>query len=610
MEDAGVGDCANGGCSRDELRSQVSAATSRAAMRVVQIVQVLQELQDSTVRRDFLSGKIISGRDLQQHLNALDSLLSLLLPDFRGANAIRMEKLEVMGYHLRMLLEESEQLFPLGSLKYSYAAWKRALDLVINSSYWSSKTRPNVAEASESELDLECLQENRPKLRRMKTSNNLSKDSIPKENGIFGFTGLAKGSESMVASFECIEIEESSEEDPPESEDSSDSCESVPAKKHYRYFPKDVVAPECFSEHSKLSLKTFLNDYERYFSEKFSGNQRDRCRELGRFLEGDIKDAYSALGGAQLKYSNMKTKLVDWYKSQQVGRTVLRKAELNSVTMREGETFKLYCMRLKELACRAYPNDDREALKQLRKRLVETVPSWFVTHIEKKKELKRMLGVGKLITWNDIVEIAEMQDRKFKKKVFQDSKVRSGPWGEYPLVVSATQTSSSFEKCPETGDVKDEQQRNYPDSGKFCNYCGRVGHLEVWCRLKSGVCYVCGQPGHFAADCRNPPSPLASYQPRCSRCRGSHLGKDCPNKPFGGGQGKVSTKSSSVNSGLNVGVRQREFSSRGPRRGARGGVSERPISNGVQTDRDINDMTNSFANNEELERTFRDRLEN
>ena len=104
------------------------------------------------------------------------------------------------------------------------------------------------------------------------------------------------------------------------------------------------------------------------FYTKFNGNQRDCCRELGRFLLGDVKEAYDALGGSAYGYRDMREKILQWYKSQRVGRSYKNKAELQQASMREGETFKLYCMRLEQIAYRAYPNNKYACAKQLKKK--------------------------------------------------------------------------------------------------------------------------------------------------------------------------------------------------------------------------------------------------
>ena len=276
----------------------------------------------------------------------------------------------------------------------------------------------------------------------------------------------------------------------------------------------------------QISLKSFLADFERYFYSKYSGSERDCCRELGRYIEGEVKDAYLAIGGPQVKYSIMKQKLTEWYKSQRVGKSYLRKSEFTKATMREGETFKLYCMRLKDLAYRAYPHDSKEQFRELKKKLLITVPSWFARCIEKKEEMKRMIGIGQRVCWNDIVEVAEMQDKKIKKKNLIAGELDRITGGMSALVVSAN--NPNYVPDPAHIDVSlrgaqgNSQQPMKWVSPENCDYCGRFGHREVSCPVRRAVCYACGQTGHFSVDC-------PSLMWKCPTCAGPHLGKNCPN---------------------------------------------------------------------------------
>ena len=192
-----------------------------------------------------------------------------------------------------------------------------------------------------------------------------------------------------------IEATDSSDDSYSDGDSDNDYSSVGRSRNRGKVFYKDVVEPEKFSLSSACSVKTFLNDFERYFHTKYAGNQRDCCRELGRFLVGEVKSAYDALGGPQVKYSEIEIGLVKWYKKQQVGKQHVRRAELRSATMNSGETFTLYCMRLQELAVRAFPGDEYEAAKELKRRVLATVPQWFVICIEKREEMKRMLKKGK-----------------------------------------------------------------------------------------------------------------------------------------------------------------------------------------------------------------------
>ena len=343
---------------------------------------------------------------------------------------------------------------------------------------------------------------------------------------------------------ETIELSDSSEE--ASSEESADEMFQNGASGKQKYGPskREAVPPEVFDVNSRLTLRNFLDVYERYFSFKFNGTQRDCCRKLGAFLQGEVKEAYDAVGGnqSQMKYKDMKEHLLQWYRSQNVWRISRNRAEFEKVRMKEGETFKLYCMRLQEIAKRAYPSDAYKATKKMKKKLIATVPEWFAACIEKKEEMKKMLNKGKKVSWSDIVEVAEMQDKKkLKKKCMMAESTRY-------LLGSRGQECNIFQGAPLTPGHSNGGHSNVraqsSNQMRRCYYCGRPRHVEAQCRLKNGSCFGCGVKGHIVANC-----PIASqssnFRPKCSSCGGPHLGKDCGKTINRGREGKIQ----SLNSG-------------------------------------------------------------
>jgi hypothetical protein len=69
---------------------------------------------------------------------------------------------------------------------------------------------------------------------------------------------------------------------------------------------------------------------------------------------------------------------------------------------------------MKDLAERADRRDQRNRLRQLKLRIYKTAHSCFVKGIEDRENIKFMTSIGK-ITWKDILEQADMQDRQNKK---------------------------------------------------------------------------------------------------------------------------------------------------------------------------------------------------
>jgi hypothetical protein len=148
-----------------------------------------------------------------------------------------------------------------------------------------------------------------------------------------------------------------------------------------------VVVPHKFDLNGKKSLKKFLEGFEHYFEAKYDGSQRECSQELAKFITGEVREAYDALGGSQLKYRDIKPALLQWYKVQSVGKIRQYQTEFKHVIMKEGETYKLYCMRLHEVASRAFPTVT-DCMKQLKKKVMNSTPSWFAECVETKEDMK------------------------------------------------------------------------------------------------------------------------------------------------------------------------------------------------------------------------------
>ena len=540
---------------QDQLYKESSAQAMKTFMRISEVVMLLQQFSQESVKKDFLAGKIMKGEDVEAVWHSLVALHKLFSPEWTCDPRERIVKLEEMGKHAWLLISESNDTFVIPSNyadlgTFSYASWMEALMKLRDAPYWRRchSVAPTTSQKSDS-ISLEVVDTTSNEddsVSKLKRRNKKKKSAARPRPGT-NFFGSASKRESQVkpsarkGGIDYIEITDSSD-DVSSNEGSTDSEEEFLPSRVHKYFPRDVVPPEVFDVDSKSSLKSFFDDFQEYFGNKFYGNKRASCRELGRFLKGDCKDAYDSLGGSQLKYPVMKAKLLEWYKSQQVGRGYKRRSELKHATLREGETFKLYCMRLQELASRAYPNDDYEVAKQLKKRLLATVPKWFVRCIEKKEEMKSMLGKGKKINWADIIEVAEAQDKKIKKKKLVDSDV------EEVVTQMSSVKVSSVEQCHAPQMSKNSQSPPPQAQRQRCNYCGWPGHVETQCKRKAGLCFACGGKGHNAYNCPT----METFKPMCSSCQGAHLGMECPKKQSTGGRQNRSPpgqRSSAVNSG-------------------------------------------------------------
>ena len=137
----------------------------------------------------------------------------------------------------------------------------------------------------------------------------------------------------------------------------------------FRYnIVKEAVPPEIFESCSRICMRVFFQDFERYFLHKYVGTDRDRCRVLGNFLKGDARRAFNVLGGTHLGYLSVKEMLLTWYDSELSLRRERAKSEFYMAQIQQGESFTLYCLRLEVLAHLAYPKSSTKAFKEYKKR--------------------------------------------------------------------------------------------------------------------------------------------------------------------------------------------------------------------------------------------------
>ena len=536
-----------------DLEGAASAATSYC-----EVMTLLRQFKNTSVRADFLAGTIMHADDLETLLVMIDGLYELFNPSWNANKDVRTSLYGSAGLHFSMLLSRSEDVFKIPGVckdlcNFKYVTWGNALKQLANCPYWATAEnyellkKDNVVSheaifspAKDNGIPRPCYngdffrgeyisdisQSPKHRGRRGCRSSPVQKVSIRSDSSSSdgsrvrsARTRKSRHRKGKLKSFANLEMTDSPGKD--SSDSNSSSSAYVLKRDKSRYFPKDVVMPEPYDEDCKGSFKDFLKDFERYFSLKFEGNEKDRCRELGRFLVGEVKEAYEALGGPLLKYPAMKSELQLWHKSAQVGKVRIRRAELSNATMKNGESFKLYCMRLEKLAYRAFPHDQYERAKQLKQVLIDTVPRWFARNIEKREETKQIVKAGSRITWADIVSVAEMEDKKQKLKNLRNNGNEGEKGNAIFSVAQAVGKEVPLGSNPGVTmlDKKDTGQsprgpwssdpvlrRNF--SGIWCQFCGMNGHSEAICYRKNPTCFCCGKLGHFYKSC---PDFISSY---------------------------------------------------------------------------------------------------
>ena len=203
--------------------------------------------------------------------------------------------------------------------------------------------------------------------------------------------------------------------------------------------------------------------------------------------------------------------------------------------MKHRESLKLYCMRLKEMAQRAFPNSEKECAKQLRRKFMSTAPATFLDRVEKREETKDMLELGKKLTWGEIVDLAEKEDKKRRKAAYynkidddSDQDMRERLQRLKCSTVGATKKISPSKIFTNSQFVGGQDRSG--NAFVSCQWCGKPGHVEAKCWIKLGACTLCGSANHKRDECskfkkqRDYPT-----SPTCSLCGGPHLGKNCCN---------------------------------------------------------------------------------
>ena len=182
----------------------------------------------------------------------------------------------------------------------------------------------------------------------------------------------------------------------------------------YRY-GREVVAPGMFKGDGASSLKSYLRDYEQYFEAKYKGNQRQKAKHLGQYLEGSAKRAYDAIDGGALKYGDLKSKLLQWYQAEKVNQRSNREVAFETAQMLPTDTLTIYALRLERFASKAWPDSAKERERKLCRKFWYTVPSSFANVLASSERNLLLMSEKKRLDWKKIKKLAENEDRSIRK---------------------------------------------------------------------------------------------------------------------------------------------------------------------------------------------------
>lgn len=318
--------------------------------------------------------------------------------------------------------------------------------------------------------------------------------------------------------------------------------------------PREAVSPEVFSGEEGASLREFLEDYEVFFATKYDGNEKQQARVLGQYLDGPTKRAYEAMEGAKLRYSSLKVELLHWYKGERISMRNRSDNEFRRAKMVRGDTLRIYALRLERLASRAFPESVSACERQLCRKFWKSVPDSFHKILSNSEKSLALHGEARKLDWSEMVRLAESEDR-YKRD--RREEISSESEAEPDLGIWYSRPSSRPQTCQRGAgnqgtsgnrtrtDARVTFKDEYKDSNLktnprapfvaegvmnrplICNWCGRRGHVESSCWMKSGACLICGSNAHGKDRCPKYDSGWSGFKPSCSVCGGPHLGKDC-----------------------------------------------------------------------------------
>ena len=539
---------------------------------VCRLQSLLLQFIHPRVREDFLNG-LLGMEGSQDLLSDLDLIRRIAIPPWRGRSVVTMQlQLDCTAGHLDKLPHHSSDNFDLQSSTsrtWTYKDWADFLSALATSTYWGVTDQEAICinhltvPTSASDLLQSDAQKSKISgdLEKFKSDNHPNQNQSVKSSfkdpvqiddhqqppKIIQFTSLPK--EIFRARFSRIETislsDSSTENDGTSSGSSSSSGSSHRRRRRRKHSQREIVRPLPFEMNGFISLKSFFSTYERYFAAKFEGNSRDCTQELKHFLPDEMEQYYDALGGRRLKYKNMKAELLKWYKARKRGGARYWREQLRDTEMRPGEELRLYGMRLLEIGQKAYPDSDRECVKEVKYHYLNSVPKAFADYVRQSEQMIRVVDRERKLKWADIMKLAEDEDDQREKIGGPRKQESTTPRVWYSREETETKQwqngkqnrkklDRNSDNVPAYASRMFTSRRSSPPAGKAttskpsCQWCGRSGHSLHDCWRKKGACIICGDTFHSKDECsrfqfRN----SATRQPTCPICQGNHLGMHC-----------------------------------------------------------------------------------
>ena len=283
---------------------------------------------------------------------------------------------------------------------------------------------------------------------------------------------------------------------------------------------KVVPKPKAYSGSSGKAFECFLDRFEEYAADHFSGRPDLWAGELGPFLQGEMKDVYEDFIDAETGYTSLKSRLLAWSKSREEAVLKESKYKFSSAQMSHAESVGRYALRLERLFREAYPARTIEFSTSLRDKFVDTVPTQFQTQLKTIMSVQKTLNNAEM-GWSALVDMAcaeaGARNAWAEEEIWTTIDAQESPRSR------AYQTRDSHRGRSVTNSQHRARSRNPEESGggssrhgtppqrnrsssrpredRACSYCDIVGHLRRDCRRLHNLCLLCGAPEHRIADC-------------------------------------------------------------------------------------------------------------
>ena len=546
---------------------------------------LLAQFFSPSVRSDFLAGKFSVTVFSTDVLSSLDVFRTIMLPYPSGIGSRSARTADVIEFVSKLLSKDTSEPEREGMTlphRQTFCEWRNYLNILIASPHWAVRSQ-NIL-ASDAAFDTAGVSDNVlgsqwegfvntsdravPKVERGKLSSTLRGDV---RNGVplklrgrmddyqtdYDATTEDSGDgASDCGSFGVAHLGKPKREKRV-TQDGADL--SLASAMQYLRMPKEVVPPSKFDLKAGTSLRRFLDQYERYFSTKFDGTDRDKAQHLQQFLQGSVRSAYDAIGGSLLRYTKLKPKLLEWYNAEKVNVCQKKFNEFQHIKMAPNESSTVYALRLERIAMQAFPGSPSDRERHLRQKFRQTVTTALRKKFDSAASNLAILGERQL-TWVHMKRVAESHDRltreqQFNSSILDDSdedkaisvwysrpnehlradsrdiSPKTRPVSKYeregarPKTTFSRQTVfKSHRNTPGSPPVNREVSRNVP----ACDWCGRTGHFERNCWAKHGQCTLCGDKTHKRYDCRGRDSSQRSHVPPLrSLGGGGHPERNC-----------------------------------------------------------------------------------